>query len=221
MTLSFMINIGRIKNNESDFFILLHILDKVFKEYDIEYWLDCGSLIGSIREGTYIEWDNDMDISIHFKDVKRVRKLKKEFARHGGSLGGFVSLNITYENASMCIFPLHTITKKSKDYLVQYRYPLYYWINRYVEKISPKFNPMLKKSKIYWYLCSKIKLLETIRSPLDNLGNFAFIEFCSIICPIPEYPDEYLTYMFGDWRTPHKFHKHRDINNMYNVKIYK
>ena len=77
---------------------------------------------------------------------------------------------------------------------------------------------MLEKSKLYWYLCSKVKLLETIRSPLKNLGNFTYIDFCRTVCPIPEYPDEYLSYMFGDWRTPHKFMKHKDVHNMYNRK---
>lgn len=202
-----------IKNNEPHFFILLNILDKIFKKHDIDYWLECGSLIGAIREGTYIEWDNDMDVSIHFKDVKMVRQLKNEFARYDVLLGGFVSLGVTYKDASMCIFPQHTITKNKKQYLVQYRYPLHVWMK--------KFNSILEKSKIYWYLCSKIKLLETIRSPIDNLGNFAYIEFCDTVCPIPEYPEDYLKYMFGDWRTPHKFNKHQDVDNIYDKKIFK
>lgn len=206
-----------IKEHESDFFFLLVILDEIFKKHDIDYWLECGSLIGAIREGTYIEWDNDMDVSIHFEDVKLVRKLKKEFLKYGVLLNGFVSLGITRCGASICIFSQHTIKKNKKQYLVQYRYPLYHWINR----IAPKFSSLLEKSKIYWYLCSKIKILETIRSPLDYLGNFAYIEFCGTVCPIPEYPEDYLEYMFGDWRTPHRFNKHKDVNNIYNVKKYK
>jgi len=212
---------NRIKNNEKNFFHLLFILDRIVKQHNIDYWLDCGSLIGAIREGTYIKWDNDMDISIHFKDAKKVRKLKDEFKKYNISLGGFVSLGITYKNSSMCIFPLHTVKRNGKKYLVQYRYPLYYWINKFIKKISPEFNLMLKQSKFYIFLCSKIKILETIRSPLNNLGNFSYISFCNTVCPVPEYPDKYLTYMFDDWRTPHKFYKHSDIENMYNVKIYK
>lgn len=210
-----------IKNNERTFFYLLSIVDKLFKKHDIEYWLDCGTLLGAIREGSYIEWDNDFDISIHLKDIKRVKMLKDEFKEYDINLTGYVTLGVNIANASMCIFPQHTVKRNNKKYLVQYRYPMYHWINHFVNKISPKFNEMLKQSEIYYYLCSKIKLLETIRSPLKNLGNMAYVNFCNSVCPIPQYPDEYLTYMFGDWRTPHQFKKHKDVNNMYNVRSYK
>jgi len=203
-----------IKNNKHHFFSLLYCVDALFKKYDIEYWLDCGSLLGAIREGTYIDWDDDMDISIHFKDVQRVRDLKDEFKLYGITLVGFVSLGVKYMNASMCIFPQHTVERNSRSYLVQYRYPLYHWVNHFL----PKLSSMLEKSKLYWYICSKVKLLETIRSPLNYLGNFAYVDFCRTVCPIPEYPDKYLSYMFGNWRVPHYFMKHKDVDNMYNRK---
>ena len=208
----------KIKNNEKSFFHLLFVLDKIFKDNDIDYWLVYGSLIGAIREGTYIKWDKDMDIAIHIKNAKQVLNLKNVFASYGIELNGFIRMHVKKGNASICIFPLYTIKKKNRYYIVQCHNLLYSIINKLFRK---KLNSMFKKSCIYWYLCSKIKTIETIHSHLDSLGNFSYIEFCNTVCPIPEYPDKYLTYMFGDWRTPHKFYSHADIGNMYNVRRYK
>lgn len=213
----------RIKNNERAYFLLLRDLDKVFKNNDIDYWLECGTLIGAIREGTYLEWDGDMDISIHFKDIKRVRQLKKKFEQYDILLDGFVKSGVWRDEASICIFPLQTIKKNNKEYLGQYRYPFNVWIGWIMDLLyaGKKFERMLNKSKIYWWICSKIRLLKVVRSSSNNLGNFAYIDFCGTICPIPEHVEDYLEYVFGDWRTSHKFDRHNDINNMYYKKIYK
>jgi len=210
-----------IKDYEEAFFSLLSVTDKLFKKHDIEYWLEAGSLIGAIREGTYIKWDGDMDISIHHYDIKRVRELKGEFADHGVRLGGFVTFGLHVPNASMCIFPLRIIVKHSKAYLVQYRYTVCGEVKKITGMLSSKLKEIFLKWKTFQRGCAKFRKIETIRSPLSNLGNFAFVEFCGTVCPIPEHPDEYITYMFGDWRTPHKFYKHKDVGHMYDVRVFK
>ena len=121
---------GSIKNNEQHFFLLLNIVERVFKQHDIEYWLDFGSLIGAVREGTYIEWDKDMDISVHFRDVGRIHKLKSEFDDYGVSIVGFVKLGLIFKGASMCVFPLHTVKKKNCLFLVNFRYPVCFWLSK-------------------------------------------------------------------------------------------
>lgn len=35
----------------------------VLEQHGIDYWLDCGSLLGIIREGRLLPWDDDADIS--------------------------------------------------------------------------------------------------------------------------------------------------------------
>ena len=63
---------------------LLMFLDKICNKYEIEYWLDYGSLLGAVRHGGFIPWDDDVDLGVMRKDFDKLLKvLRKEFDNHG------------------------------------------------------------------------------------------------------------------------------------------
>ena len=41
---------------------LMDELDRVCREQDIRYFLGYGSLLGAVRHGGFIPWDDDMDV---------------------------------------------------------------------------------------------------------------------------------------------------------------
>ena len=57
--------------------ILLHI-DKICKEHNIPYWLSSGTLLGAVRHGGFIPWDDDVDIEMFREDYLRFEKVFKE-----------------------------------------------------------------------------------------------------------------------------------------------
>jgi hypothetical protein len=73
-----------------------HVLD----EHNIEFWLECGTLLGAIRNGTLIPWEHDLDFGVWSEKVSDNTKLSiaQKFSEIGFKV--FVTDNyITIKNS--------------------------------------------------------------------------------------------------------------------------
>lgn len=58
---------------------MLQFIDAVCKKHNIEYRIDAGNVLGAVRHGGFIPWDDDMDIALTRKEYfKLIKALKKE-----------------------------------------------------------------------------------------------------------------------------------------------
>jgi phosphorylcholine metabolism protein LicD len=61
----------------------LEIIDKIFRKHNIYYSISFGTLLGAIRHGQMIPWDDDVDLLIWRKDIDKIMSLNEEFKQNG------------------------------------------------------------------------------------------------------------------------------------------
>lgn len=61
---------------------MLKFVDSFCKENDIKYWLEGGTLLGAMRHGGFIPWDDDTDICMTYSDAEKFKRLMIERKPH-------------------------------------------------------------------------------------------------------------------------------------------
>ena len=62
---------------------LMEFVRNVCNKYDLEFWIDFGNLLGAVRHGGFIPWDDDADIGMIREDfIKFEEILQREIEEH-------------------------------------------------------------------------------------------------------------------------------------------
>ena len=61
-------------------------IDRICKKYEIPYFADWGTLLGVVRHGGFIPWDDDLDVTMKRPDYERFLKVAKDEMPEGYSI---------------------------------------------------------------------------------------------------------------------------------------
>lgn len=69
--------------NEESMVKSLREIKDIFDKNGIKFWLECGTLLGAVRDGKIIEWDSDVDLGMWYDDAKQVTSVFPDFRKRG------------------------------------------------------------------------------------------------------------------------------------------
>ncbi len=169
---------------------------KILDNNNIPYIVDNGTLLGIVRENRLLPWDNDIDISINHEYLDKLIKIRYKFW-----LAGYRT-RIRRSKLDMPHFPKGSV----RILKIQARW--------FIFKRFSLLDIFIKKKidhQYYWTMGIKNPVL--LSAPAHYYENLIRYEFDGYSYPIPRDYDNYLTYRYGDWRTPvKKFDfKHDDL----------
>jgi lipopolysaccharide cholinephosphotransferase len=220
--------------NEKEAIDALRQVREVFKKYDINFWLNGGTLLGIVRNKHLIPWDNDIDLGVWKKDVNKIKigsDAYKDFQKKGCDVY-FLKDKIVIEKNK---FPINISLFYIKgDEAIKPKYLLYgkHPIGKFLRSLwwlctVSYYGNMFKTKKTFLVRMIQILLPSNFRKNLGKIiagvskyfdckeitwrvpshffTNLSEIKFSGMKLKAPSEIEEYLKFHYGeDWKTPKK-----------------
>jgi lipopolysaccharide cholinephosphotransferase len=156
---------------------MLYNIDYVLNKNDIKYWMEGGTLLGAVRHGGMIPWDDDADIEIDINDIPRFLALRPTFDKFDYEI---VETWFGYK-----IFPRNGL--KIDGY--EWKYPF-----------VDIFTVFTENGKHVYYHEKARKAFPPAYNKTDNTKNLVRYKFGEIGLWGPSNPESYLSECYGnDW----------------------
>jgi lipopolysaccharide cholinephosphotransferase len=163
---------GRLRQAQLKMLAMLEVVDTICLKYNLDYWLDAGTLLGSIRHQGFIPWDDDMDISMPRASYEQfLRVAPEELPKHMWLQT--IHTDPGYFNMAT---PLKIRDKKSR-YIEKHEqgdepYIQGIFIDVFVYDSMPE-NPKLRSW--YKFIAKKISRFLSTKYGVVNIGHYAKI----------------------------------------------
>lgn len=170
-------NIDDIKRRQLN---LLKCFKEICDKNNIQYYLGYGTLLGAIRHGGYIPWDDDIDVIIKGEDMKKLVEIMKGYSNYSfitcyNCDNYFDQIGIFVDNNSILdinCFPLQSTTGIAIDVFPLFGIPdKEEELQLYISKL--KELEMKKWGNLY----SNEKCHETTLELMDYISSFKFEDY--------------------------------------------
>lgn len=218
---------GWLRDMQLGNLILLREADRICRLFNINYWLDCGTLLGAVRHGGFIPWDDDIDISMLRHDVKRFIECFEQNCSGGFYLDFFCEkfysgIKVCHRDLPRCwvdVFSydfyhrqLDSIGERCEltDYVrwAQRRFPMTSdWKAKTTFCNNWRDEVLLKGKKvdidchpdIFWGVEFMAVYVNSIFFPYKTILPTGKLMFEGYEFSVPHDTNAYLTYMYGDY----------------------
>lgn len=148
-------------------------IDKVCRKHDINYWIDFGTLLGAVRHGGFIPWDDDLDIAMPTEDFRKFMEIApKELPP---SL--FFQTKKTDPSCRLLITKVRDknsfFITQHEDFTRDYQKGLY--VDIFEVKPYPTVSKKLQKSILRWY--KKIYFFRSVKQDVNLKNHLAALSF--------------------------------------------
>ncbi len=219
--------------NEENAVYALKQVKKVLEKEDMEFWLDTGTLLGAVREGKIIPWDEDIDLGMWEEDLNEVKRILHHLPDEIQGWYDGQEVIMIYRD---CVISITLYGSDERDGLAK----RYYNVERnYLAGLSKSISKLMrneehatKVSKNIPVRITKViaKILSILPSTLQNIlrigaeeihdtfssrvtvgvpvkyfEDLSKMEFYDMIFYVPSPVEDYLQFRYGEeWKTPKK-----------------
>lgn len=119
---------------------ILFDIKKVFEKYNITFWLDCGTLLGAMREKDFIAWDkNDIDVGMYrpiFLNLELWRNLLIDLNKRNITPYTVWNNSVFTCKRDAFMIDTHIVKKRDKEYFMEMNGILFHFPEKIFDQLD-------------------------------------------------------------------------------------
>jgi hypothetical protein len=197
------------KNDKSELDNAFELVTNKLTEGKIPWWLEGGSLLGCIREGKRIQWDDDYDIGYPLEYATKVLKTLIQINELDICSNLYFKVRDKKENIEICLKPHIQINDKiyevAENKILRCINVGNYFLNAFLRSLPFYFQKLLVRINMGTYI------LKRYRGSTKDYSKFIIKDMGGVPSPVPIGYNHVLEIHYGsDYMTPRKKYDYVD-----------